>query len=105
MEDPSFILRGSAARDLGELARDLQALLDARAAALVRPVSAPDIDLMTPAPAHQERSALALDDGAKPPPGQRAGAGSASILPYLAQSLASKPLGQSGAAPDESGGV
>ena len=31
------------------------------------------------------------DDPALPPPGQRSGAGSASILPYLLQSLAARP--------------
>jgi hypothetical protein len=32
-----------------------------------------------------------LDDPALPPPGRRSGAGSASILPYLLQSLAARP--------------
>ncbi|MHB1122294.1 MAG: hypothetical protein ACYC0T_06165 [Ramlibacter sp.] len=32
-----------------------------------------------------------LDDLALPPPGRRSGAGSASILPYLLQSLAARP--------------
>lgn len=32
-----------------------------------------------------------LDDPSLPPPGRRSGAGSASILPYLLRSLASRP--------------
>lgn len=46
MTDPSFLLQRSAhAKDLMELARDLQALVDNRTAAMERPLSGPDIDL------------------------------------------------------------
>lgn len=45
MTDPSFLLQSSAAKDLMELARDLQALVDHRSAAMEQPVSGPDIDL------------------------------------------------------------
>lgn len=45
MTDPSFLLQRSAAKDLMELARDLQALVDVRKAALDHPLSGPDIDL------------------------------------------------------------
>ncbi len=46
MTDPSFLLQRSAqARDLMELARDLQALVDIRTAAMEQPLSGPDIDL------------------------------------------------------------
>jgi hypothetical protein len=44
MSDPSFILKGTAARDLKELARHLQALVDTRNAAIEQPLSVPDID-------------------------------------------------------------
>ena len=44
MQDPSFILQGTAARSLKELARDLQALVDTRNAAIEQPLSVPDID-------------------------------------------------------------
>jgi len=33
-----------------------------------------------------------LDDPTIPPPGRRTGEGSASILPYLARTLAAKPM-------------
>lgn len=39
MTDPSFILRGPASSELRELARDLQALIDIRTAAMQQPVS------------------------------------------------------------------
>lgn len=45
MTDPSFLLKRAAARDLMELARDLQALVDIRSAAMAQPLSGPDIDL------------------------------------------------------------
>ena len=46
MTDPSFLLQRSAhAKDLMELARDLQALVDLRKAAMEHPLSGPDIDL------------------------------------------------------------
>ena len=38
MSDPSFILQGTAARDLRTMARDLQALLDRRIAGIEQPV-------------------------------------------------------------------
>lgn len=44
MTDPSFLLQSSAAKDLVELARDLQALLDIRTAAMQQPLSGIDID-------------------------------------------------------------
>ena len=44
MQDPSFILQGTAARNLKEFARDLQALVDTRNAAIEQPLSVPDID-------------------------------------------------------------
>lgn len=46
MNDPSFLLQRSAhAKDLMQLARDLQALVDNRTAAMEHPLSGPDIDL------------------------------------------------------------
>jgi hypothetical protein len=46
-----------------------------------------------------------LDDPTLPPPGRRTGAGSASILPYLLKTLASRPQGpgiaEQGGAQDE----
>lgn len=39
MSDPSFILQGSDASRLRDMAQDLQALLDARDAAIEQPVS------------------------------------------------------------------
>jgi hypothetical protein len=47
MTDPSFLLTSSAAKDLIELARDLQALVDIRTAALEQPLSGADIDFST----------------------------------------------------------
>lgn len=44
MTDPSFLLQRSAAKDLIELARDLQALVDIRTAAMAQPLSGIDID-------------------------------------------------------------
>jgi hypothetical protein len=44
MTDPSFLLQSSAAKDLIELARDLQALVDIRSAAMEQPLSGIDID-------------------------------------------------------------
>ena len=43
--DPSFLLHPSDAKDLVECARDLQALVDLRTAALDQPLSGPDFDL------------------------------------------------------------
>jgi hypothetical protein len=80
MTDPSFLLQSPAAKDLMELARDLQALVDIRTAALEQPLR-PDVDLSS-----------ALGAKPEPAPGHRAGQGSESILPYLTQSLAAKPL-------------
>ncbi|MDB5941917.1 MAG: hypothetical protein JWQ13_1483 [Ramlibacter sp.] len=79
MTDPSFLLQSPAAKDLMELARDLQALVDIRSAALEQPLR-PDVDLS------------AFDAEPEPAPGHRGGRGSESILPYLAQTLAAKPL-------------
>lgn len=46
MTDPSFLLQRAAAKDLIELARDLQALVDIRTAAMAHPLSdGADIDL------------------------------------------------------------
>jgi hypothetical protein len=44
MTDPSFLLQSSAAKDLMELARDLQAMVDNRRAALEQPLTDRDID-------------------------------------------------------------
>jgi hypothetical protein len=44
MTDPSFLLQHSAAKDLIELARDLQTLVDIRTAAMAQPLSGIDID-------------------------------------------------------------
>ena len=45
MNDPSFLLTSTAAKDLVDLARDLQALVDLRSAAMERPLSSLDFDL------------------------------------------------------------
>ena len=45
MTDPSFLLQSSAAKDLMELARDLQAMVDIRATALEQPLNTPDFDI------------------------------------------------------------
>ena len=45
MSDPSFLLQSSAAKDLMELARDLQAMCDIRASALAQPLTSPDFDI------------------------------------------------------------
>ena len=45
MTDPSFLLQSSAAKDLVQLARDLQAMVDIRASALEQPLTSPDFDL------------------------------------------------------------
>ena len=45
MSDPSFLLQSSAAKDLMELARDLQAMVDIRASALAQPLTSPDFDI------------------------------------------------------------
>ena len=45
MSDPSFLLQTTASKDLMELARELQALVDVRASALEQPLSAPDFDI------------------------------------------------------------
>ncbi|MFC5495914.1 hypothetical protein ACFPOE_00065 [Caenimonas terrae] len=45
MSDPSFLLQSSAAKDLMELARDLQALVDFRAGALEQPLTGLDFDI------------------------------------------------------------
>lgn len=42
MSDPSFILQGAAAKDMRDMARGLQALVDERSAAAAQPVI--DID-------------------------------------------------------------
>jgi hypothetical protein len=97
MEDPSFILNGSGARDLRELARDLQALLDSRTAAIEHPVSVPDILLplgLTTEADRDELLTLRHDDQA--PPGHRVGTGTTSILPYLVKTLAAKPAAPRG---------
>ena len=47
MTDPSFLLTNTAAKDLIELARDLQALVDGRSAALEQPLMGADIDFST----------------------------------------------------------
>lgn len=44
MTDPSFLLNSSAAKDLVELARDLQALVDSRTAAQADPLSGFGLD-------------------------------------------------------------
>lgn len=45
MTDPSFLLPRAAAKDLMELARDLQAMVDFRASALEHPLTNPDFDI------------------------------------------------------------
>lgn len=45
MTDPSFLLQPAAAKDLMELARDLQAMVDSRAFALEQPVTSLDFDI------------------------------------------------------------
>lgn len=45
MTDPSFLLQSSATKDLMELARSLQALVDGRATALEQPLSGLDFDI------------------------------------------------------------
>jgi hypothetical protein len=45
MSDPSFLLSSSAAKDLTEYARDLQAMVDVRASALEQPLSGLDFDI------------------------------------------------------------
>ena len=45
MSDPSFLLQTPASKDLVELARDLQALVDGRASALEQPLSGLDFDI------------------------------------------------------------
>ena len=44
MSDPSFLLQPSAAKNMAQYARDLQALVDLRTAALAQPLSGSDID-------------------------------------------------------------
>jgi hypothetical protein len=57
MTDPSFLLTSSAAKNLVELARDLQALIDNRTAAMEQPLSGANIDFSSfdaaPAPARR----------------------------------------------------
>ena len=45
MTDPSFLLQRSAAKDLMEYARDLQAMVDHRASALEQPLTGIDFDI------------------------------------------------------------
>lgn len=46
MTDPSFLLQSSAyAKDLMQMARDLQALVDIRASAMEQPLSGIDLDI------------------------------------------------------------
>ena len=45
MSDPSFLLQSAASKDLMELARDLQALVDIRASALEQPLTGLDFDI------------------------------------------------------------
>ncbi len=45
MTDPSFLLQRAAAKDLVDYARDLQALVDIRTAAMAQPLIGTDIDL------------------------------------------------------------
>jgi hypothetical protein len=57
MTDPSFLLTSSAAKDLTQLARDLQAMVDLRTANQAEPLSGVDFefDLAVPetrSPAH-----------------------------------------------------
>ncbi len=90
LSDPSFILKPAAAKDLIEFARDMQAIVDGRAAAIDQPLSV-------------SRSELGLEEDVAPA-GQRAGVGSASILPYLQQSIASRPKEVRTEDPSASGG-
>ncbi len=78
-DDPSFILKHADARDLVGYARALQKIVETRSVAAQQPTTVAESDFLDD------------DDDANPPPGQRAGEGSASILPYLKQSLASRP--------------
>ena len=45
MTDPSFLLQSSAAKDLMELARELQAMVDVRASALEQPLTGLEFDI------------------------------------------------------------
>ena len=45
MSDPSFLLQPDASKDMAQYARDLQALVELRSAALDHPLSGPDFDL------------------------------------------------------------
>lgn len=44
MNEPSFLLQSKAAKDLVDLARDLQALVDIRTAAMAQPLSGFGLD-------------------------------------------------------------
>ena len=44
MSDPSFLLQPSVAKNMAQYARDLQAMVDLRSAALAHPLSGSDID-------------------------------------------------------------
>ena len=57
MTDPSFLLQNQASKDLMELARSLQALVDGRATALEQPLSGFDFDIA----AYDAEPALSLD--------------------------------------------
>jgi len=77
MPDPSFIRSSAAAKDLFDYAREMQAIVDCRAAASEQPLTVAGADLGI--------------EVSVAPPGHRAGVGSASILPFLNQSLRSRP--------------
>ena len=57
MTDPSFLLENRSAKDLMELARSLQALVDGRATALEQPLSGLEFDIS----AYDTEPALSLD--------------------------------------------
>lgn len=96
MEDPSFILKGPAARDMRELARGLQALVDTRSAAIAQPITVADISLpLSDALELAAESKLTAEDP-PPSPGHRGGTGSTSIIPFLAKSLAAKQANHRG---------
>lgn len=57
MTDPSFLLQSHSAKDLMELARSLQALVDGRATALEQPLTGLDFDIS----AYDTEPALSLD--------------------------------------------
>lgn len=57
MTDPSFLLQNQSAKDLMELARSLQALVDGRATALEQPLTGFDFDIS----AYDTEPALSVD--------------------------------------------